>query len=60
MRFRRSLRAESIMLLFGYVGPETTLPIASALATVVGFVLMTWRFALGFVKKYVRFGTKRS
>lgn len=30
-------------MLFAYLGPETTLPIASFLAGAVGFVLMFWR-----------------
>ena len=30
-------------MLFAYLGPETTLPLASFLAGAVGFVLMFWR-----------------
>ncbi|HEU5116254.1 MAG TPA: hypothetical protein VFT74_06200 [Isosphaeraceae bacterium] len=32
------------MMLVGYFGPETTLPVASALAAVVGFFLTVGRF----------------
>jgi hypothetical protein len=38
-----------------YVGPETLLPLTSALAAIVGFLLMAWRYVIGFVTKVWRF-----
>jgi len=38
-----------------YVGPETLLPLTSALAAIVGILLMAWRYVLGFVTKVRRF-----
>lgn len=38
----------------GYLGPETLMPIASALAAVAGFFLMFWRVIVKFIKKTVR------
>jgi hypothetical protein len=38
-----------------YVGPETLLPLTSALAAIVGILLMAWRYVLGFVTKVWRF-----
>ena len=32
------------LLLLGYIGPESTLPLASALAAVVGVALMGWNY----------------
>jgi hypothetical protein len=37
-----------------YVGPETTLPLASVLAAVIGFVLLFWRLVRSSVRKTVR------
>jgi hypothetical protein len=37
--------------LFGYVGPETTLPIASAIAAALGFLLTFWRSIWGAIRK---------
>lgn len=31
-------------VLLGYIGPESTLPLASALAAVVGVALMGWNY----------------
>ncbi len=32
--------------LFSYLGPETTLPVASALVAITGVLLICWRFLL--------------
>lgn len=42
---------ETTMPLLAYLGPETVLPIASILATILGFVLMFWRFLIHWIKK---------
>jgi len=36
-----------VNVLFAYVGPETMLPLASALAAVVGVLLFGWRWVAG-------------
>lgn len=41
-------------MLFGYIGPEVVLPMASALAGVVGFVLMVGRAPFRFAAKVLR------
>lgn len=41
-------------MVFAYFGPETTLPMASAFAVVVGFVLTTWRITLAFFRRQVK------
>ena len=33
-----------------YVGPETFMPIASALAAIAGFILLFWRRVVGLVR----------
>jgi hypothetical protein len=33
-----------------YLGPETLMPIASALAAIIGVVLMFWRRTVAFVR----------
>lgn len=33
-----------------YIGPDTLMPLASALAAVVGFLLMFWRKTVAFVR----------
>lgn len=33
-----------------YIGPDALMPLASALAAVVGFLLMFWRRTIGFVR----------
>lgn len=49
------------LLLLGYIGPESTLPLASALAAVVGVALMGWNYMLLAGKKVVsRFRRIRS
>jgi hypothetical protein len=47
-----------------YIGPETLMPVASALAAVAGVVLMFWRRVVGAVRLTAqtiaqRFGGKR-
>ncbi len=41
-------------LLLGYVGPETTLPLASVLAAIVGFMLFCWRYTVGLAIRGIR------
>ena len=33
-----------------YIGPDVLMPVASALAAVVGFLLMFWRRTVGFFR----------
>ena len=33
-----------------YIGPETLMPVVSALAAVLGFLLMFWRRTVAFVR----------
>lgn len=40
---------EALLLL--YMGPETTLPLASALAAIVGILLMVWHRAVALARK---------
>ena len=42
-----------------YLGPETLVPVASALAAVGGFLLMTWRRVIGFFRAAARLVTGR-
>lgn len=42
------------MVLIAYFGPETTLPVASALAAVTGFFLATGRFFSSWVLQRFR------
>jgi hypothetical protein len=42
-----------------YLGPETVMPLASAIAAVLGFVLIFWRFIMSSVKKMFRAVTGR-
>ena len=37
-----------------YIGPETILPLTSALAAIVGFLLIVWRQALALARKVWR------
>jgi hypothetical protein len=46
-------------LLFSYVGPDTMLPVASALAVVFGALLVCWRFVVGAAARCVRFVLRR-
>lgn len=38
-----------------YIGPETIMPVASALAAVAGIMLMFWRRTVAFFKTILRF-----
>jgi len=42
-----------------YMGPETLLPLASALAAVVGFLLIIWHRAAALVRQVWQFFAKR-
>jgi hypothetical protein len=42
-----------------YFGPETSLPLASALAAIVGILLMVWHRAVGLVRKVWQSLTKK-
>jgi hypothetical protein len=46
-------------LILAYIGPETILPIASALASVVGAVLMFGRRLWRFLGRMVRYPFRR-
>ena len=37
-----------------YVGPDVLMPVASAVAAVVGFLLMFWRRTVAFVRRVVQ------
>ena len=45
--------------LLAYVGPETALPVASALAAAVGVVLTFWRYIRMLLARCWRFVTRR-
>ncbi len=47
------------MAMLAYVGPETALPVASALAAIVGVLLICWRFVIRVVVVVVRFVLRR-
>jgi hypothetical protein len=34
-----------------YIGPDVLMPVASAVAAVVGFLLMFWRRTVGFLQR---------
>ena len=36
-----------------YLGPETIMPLASILATILGFLLIFWRAIIRFIKKRI-------
>ena len=38
------------LILAAYIGPDVLMPVASAVAAVVGFLLMFWRRTVGFVR----------
>ena len=42
------------LFVFLYLGPETIMPLASILATIVGGILVFWRFIVGGIKKIYR------
>jgi hypothetical protein len=42
-----------VLVLMMYFGPETTLPVASALAVVVGVGLMVWHRTIGLLRRVI-------
>jgi hypothetical protein len=46
-------------ILFAYVGPETVVPVASALAAIGGVVLMCWAQVKAVVGRCIRFVLRR-
>jgi hypothetical protein len=46
-------------ILFAYVGPETVVPVASALAAIGGVLLMCWTHVKAFVGGCIRFVLRR-
>jgi hypothetical protein len=42
------------MVAFLYLGPDTILPLTSAIAAVLGVVLIFWRYILSAIKKLIR------
>lgn len=34
-----------------YIGPDSVMPVATLLATIIGFLLIFWRFILRMIKK---------
>ena len=45
-------------LMLAYIGPETALPVASALAAAVGVVLTFWRYIRMMMSRAWRFVTR--
>ncbi len=43
----------------GYMGPQTVLPLASAIAAIIGVILIFWRFLTGLVRKFFKFLFRR-
>jgi hypothetical protein len=50
----RQARTEHMLPVFLYIGPETLLPLTSALAAIVGVLLMAWHRVLAIVTKVWR------
>ncbi|RPJ87510.1 MAG: hypothetical protein EHM18_00780 [Acidobacteria bacterium] len=48
------LLALSSWLVFLYMGPETMMPLASALAAIIGTLLIFWHRFVGFVRRAYR------
>jgi hypothetical protein len=44
------------ILLLGYLGPETIMPLASIVATIIGTIFIFWRFIWGSLKKIFKIG----
>jgi hypothetical protein len=44
----------SLTVLFAYVGPEVTLPVASVLASLIGFVMVVGRAPFRFAARALR------
>lgn len=43
-----------------YLGPETIMPLASILATILGFLLIFWRAIIRFIKRLLRIAPEES
>jgi hypothetical protein len=43
-----------------YLGPETIMPLASILATILGFLLIFWRAIIRFIKRKLRIAPEES
>jgi hypothetical protein len=43
-----------------YLGPETIMPLASILATILGFLLIFWRVIIRFIKRMLRIAPEES
>lgn len=41
-------------MLFAYFGPETSLPLASSIAAIVGGILLVWRILLAHAQRWFR------
>jgi hypothetical protein len=44
----------ALPLMFLYIGPETMLPLASALTAILGVLLMFWQRVVGLLRKFWR------
>jgi hypothetical protein len=51
----RQARPEHMVPVVLYIGPETLLPLTSALAAIIGFLLMAWNKVIGLVMRVRRF-----
>ncbi len=49
-----STHAASQWLIFLYMGPDTMMPLASALAAIIGTLLMFWHRLVGWVRRAYR------
>jgi len=47
-----------IALLYG--GPDTLMPIASALAAVIGVLLMLWNRVVSYLRRFIQSSSRRS
>ncbi len=43
--------SNTTVMLLGYIGPETMLPLASILAAGVGVILMFWRYIIQLIRR---------
>ena len=43
-----------------YVGPDQVLPLLSILGTIIGFLLIWWRRAIGLIRRGWRYFTRKS
>ena len=48
-------RSAALGLLLGYLGPETTLPLLSFIAAVIGVILIFWKQVFSLVRRAFRF-----